>query len=178
MTAPGVFSADHIDLGTRVLLRTVPAPPAGNLLDLGCGWGPIALTMAALSPNSTVWAVDVNERALDLTRSNAARLAAARPIAPVTAALPGDVPDDLLFDGLWSNPPIRVGKEALHALLATWLPRLRPAADAYLVVQRNLGADSLIPWIAEQRDDDGRAWGEVQKVASAKGFRVIRFRRS
>jgi len=178
VTAPGVFSPGHVDLGTRVLLRAVPAPPPGVLLDLGCGWGPVALTMAALRPDATVWAVDVNERALDLLRSNADRLARRRALAPGIAATPDGVPADLEFDAIWSNPPIRVGKAALHAILATWLPRLRPGADAYLVVQRNLGADSLLPWIAEQRDDEGRPWGEVEKVASAKGFRVIRVRRA
>ncbi len=176
-TAPGVFSPDHIDLGTRVLLRAVPAPPAGDLLDLGCGWGPIALTLASLRPDARVWAVDVNERALDLTRANATRLAASRPLAPVTAALPTDLPGDLAFDAIWSNPPIRVGKDALHALLETWLPRLRPGGEAYLVVQRNLGADSLARWLAEWRDGDGRPLGWVERVASAKGFRVLRVRR-
>jgi 16S rRNA G1207 methylase RsmC len=176
-SAPGVFSPDRIDLGTRVLLRAVPPPPAGNLLDLGCGWGPIALTMAALRPDATVWAVDVNERALDLVRANAERLATGRDLARVEAVTPDAVPADLVVDALWSNPPIRVGKDALHALLAAWIPRLRSGAEAHLVVQRNLGADSLIPWVAAQRGDDGRPWGAVDKVASAKGYRVIRVTR-
>lgn len=177
-TAPGIFSPGHIDLGTAVLLRTVPAPPTGTLLDLGCGWGPVALTMALLSPESRVWAVDVNERALDLVRRNAERLARLAPLGEVIAATPDAVPDDIVFDALWSNPPVRVGKEALHALLARWLPSLRSGADAHLVVQRHLGADSLAPWIAEQRDDEGLPWGEIEKIASAKGFRVIRIRRT
>ena len=176
-TAPGVFSSSRIDLGTSVLLRTVPPPPAGDVLDLGCGWGPIALTMALLQPRARVWAVDVNERALDLVRRNAARVATVAPAAEVIAATPDDVPDDLMFDAIWSNPPVRIGKDALHALLARWLPRLSPGAEAHLVVQRNLGSDSLARWLAEQRDDAGRAWGEVEKVASAKGFRVLRVRR-
>ncbi len=177
-TAPGVFSPGHIDLGTAVLLRTVPAPPTGTLLDLGCGWGPIALTMALLSPEARVWAVDVNERALDLVRRNAERLARLAPLGEVIAATPDEVPGDLAFDALWSNPPIRIGKDALHTLLSRWLPRLQHGADAHLVVQRNLGADSLAPWIAQQRDDAGRPWGQVERVGSAKGFRVLRIARS
>jgi 16S rRNA (guanine1207-N2)-methyltransferase len=176
-TAPGVFSASRIDLGTSVLLRTVPAPPPGTLLDLGCGWGPIALTMALLQPQARVWAVDVNERALDLVRRNAGRVAQIAPAGEVIAASPDEVPSDLEFDAIWSNPPVRIGKDALHGLLARWLPRLAPGAEAHLVVQRNLGADSLARWLAEQRDDAGLAWGEVDKVASAKGFRVLRVRR-
>ncbi|MBB2925095.1 methyltransferase [Cellulomonas cellasea] len=166
-TAGGVFSPDHVDLGTDVLLRSVPAPPAeGDLLDLGCGWGPVALSLALASPGARVWAVDVNERALDLVRRNAERLGCAN----VVAATPDDVPDDVTFAALWSNPPIRVGKAELHALLLRWLPRLSPGAQAHLVVAKNLGADSLQRWVAEALADVA----DVDRVASAKGFRVLR----
>ena len=166
-TAGGVFSPDHVDLGTRVLLREVPdPPPTGDLLDLGCGWGPLALTLGLLAPEARVWAVDVNERALDLARANASHLA----LANVTAALPDEVPSDVSFATIWSNPPIRVGKDALHALLASWLPRLAPGGEAWLVVGRNLGADPLQRWLS---DELGVA---VDRAASAKGFRVLRVR--
>jgi 16S rRNA (guanine1207-N2)-methyltransferase len=166
-TAGGVFSPDHVDLGTEVLLRSVPAPPpAGELLDLGCGWGPVALSLALASPGARVWAVDVNERALDLVRRNAERLGCPN----VVAVTPDDVPDDVTFAALWSNPPIRVGKAELHALLLRWLPRLSPGAQAHLVVSKNLGADSLQRWVAETL----AASADVERVASAKGFRVLR----
>jgi 16S rRNA (guanine1207-N2)-methyltransferase len=166
-TAGGVFSPGHVDLGTEVLLRSVPAPPTtGDLLDLGCGWGPLALSLALASPDATVWAVDVNERALDLVRRNAERLGCPN----VVAVRPDDVPPDLRFAALWSNPPIRVGKEALHELLLRWLPRLAIGAQAHLVVGKNLGADSLQHWIADQLG----AQGDVERTASAKGFRVLR----
>lgn len=166
-TAGGVFSPDHVDLGTRVLLREVPDPPeTGDLLDLGCGWGPLALTMALLSPSAHVWAVDVNERALDLARANARRLG----LGNVTAALPDDVPDDVRFAAIWSNPPIRVGKDALHDLLRRWLPRLSPEGEAWLVVGRNLGADPLHRWLADELGVP------VVRAASAKGFRVLHVR--
>jgi 16S rRNA G1207 methylase RsmC len=166
-TAGGVFSPDHVDGGTRVLLDEVPPPPQhGDLLDLGCGWGPLALTMALESPQARVWAVDVNERALDLVRRNAERLG----VTTVVATLPDDVPDDVRFAALWSNPPIRVGKEALHGLLARWLPRLDDGGLAHLVVGRNLGADSLHRWIVSELGLD------VDRVASAKGFRVLEAR--
>lgn len=163
-TAPGVFSPGHVDLGTQVLLRAVP-DPRGAVLDVGCGWGPIALE-AALRGADSVTAVDVNERALDLLRRNAARLG-----VEVTAVPPDQVPADATFDLIWSNPPIRIGKDALHALLAAWLPRLADGGEAYLVVQKNLGADSLARWIAAQ------GWGAVDKVGSSKGFRVLRISR-
>ncbi len=167
-TARGVFSPDRVDVGTGVLLRTVPAPPpVGDLLDLGCGWGPVTLSMAMRSPGARVWGVDVNERALDLVRRNAADLG----LGTVTAARPDDVPADVRFDALWSNPPIRVGKPALHAMLLRWLPRLRSGAAAHLVVQRNLGSDSLASWLADELGPQGYA---VARVGADKGFRVLR----
>jgi 16S rRNA G1207 methylase RsmC len=169
-TARGVFSADRLDLGTSVLLREVPDPPdGGDLLDLGCGWGPVALTMARLAPHARVWAVDVNERALDLVRRNAEALG----LPGVRAATPDEVPDDVRFAAIWSNPPIRVGKEALHALLRRWLPRLDDGASAYLVVQRNLGADSLHRWLEAELGPALR----TARAGSAKGFRVLRVTR-
>ena len=167
VTAGGVFSANRLDLGTRVLLREAPPPPlTGNLLDLGCGWGPLALTLGLLSPAATVWAVDVNQRALELTAENARRAGLPR----VRAVSPDGVPAGLRLDGIWSNPPIRIGKAELHALLERWLPRLRPGAQAHLVVQRNLGADSLHAWLAGALE--GRA--TVERAGSAKGYRVLR----
>nr|WP_210767900.1 methyltransferase [Cellulomonas humilata] len=166
-TAGGIFSPDHVDLGTRVLLDHVPAPPAdGDLLDLGCGWGPIALTLALESPAATVWAVDVNERALDLTRRNAERLG----VTNLRAVRPDEVPTDVRFAAVWSNPPIRVGKEALHEMLRAWLGRRAPGGEAHLVVSKNLGADSLQRWIALELGVD------VERTASAKGFRVLAVR--
>ncbi|MFT4234719.1 MAG: methyltransferase [Microbacterium sp.] len=168
-TAGGVFSPDHVDGGTSVLLTHVPPPPpGGHFLDLGCGWGPIALTMAMLSPRATVWAVDVNERALDLTQRNAAALG----LDNVRAVLPDDVPDDVRFRTIWSNPPIRVGKGVLHELMQSWLPRLDEHSDAYLVVQRNLGSDSLQRWLESTLV---KPFG-VHRYATSKGFRVLRVR--
>lgn len=164
-TAGGIFSPGRVDLGTQVLLRSVPAPPeTGHLLDLGCGWGPIALTLALQAPQATVWAVDVNTRALDLLRRTAQDLG----LDNLVAVGADDVPDDVRFAALWSNPPIRVGKVPLHDMLRRWLSRLAPQGQAHLVVQRNLGADSLQRWIG---DELGMS---VDRVASAKGFRVLR----
>lgn len=169
-TAGGVFSPDHLDTGTRVLLDEVPAPPAtGDLIDLGCGWGPLALSLALASPEATVWAVDVNERALELTRANAASLG----LVNVNAVTPDGVPDTVQAGALWSNPPIRIGKAALHALLLHWLPRLAPGADAWLVVQRNLGADSLQRWLADALPEDFT----TERAGLGKGFRVVRVAR-
>ena len=169
-TAGGVFSPDHVDSGTAVLFaNTPPPPPGGNLLDLGSGWGPIALSLAMEAPHATVWAVDVNERALDLVRRNADALG----LANVNAVLPDDVPDGVVFRSIRSNPPIRVGKNELHGLLERWIPRLDERADAWLVVQRNLGSDSLQRWLAATFEHGY----SVHRAATGRGFRVLKVRR-
>jgi 16S rRNA (guanine1207-N2)-methyltransferase len=163
-TDAGMFSPGRLDAGSRLLLETVPPPPAsGDLLDLGTGYGPLALVMAARSPGGVVWAVDVNERALELCARNAERggLANVRCVTPGTAGLPGQ------FSLLWSNPPIRIGKQALHDLLGTWLARLAPGAPGYLVVHRHLGADSLHRWLTE-------AGWDTTRIAARGGYRVLR----
>lgn len=168
-TANGIFSPERIDTGTQVLLGHTPAPPpGGQFLDLGCGWGPIALTLALESPHATVWAVDVNERALDMVRRNAEALG----LENVNACRPQDVPDDVRFRTIWSNPPIRVGKNELHAMLAHWLPRLDAGSDAWLVVARNLGSDSLQRWLQGELPSDFA----VLRAATSKGYRVLRVR--
>lgn len=159
-TARGVFSGTRLDPGTAVLLREIDPPSEGHVLDLGCGFGPIAVGLAVASPKLTVDAVDVNEKAVQLTNMNAqAHGVADRVRAAATAEGP--------FDEIWSNPPIRIGKEALHRLLLTWLPRLKPDGTAWMVVSKNLGGDSLARWLCDQ------GW-PTEKVASAKGFRVLR----
>jgi 16S rRNA G1207 methylase RsmC len=163
--AGGVFSAQRLDPGTAVLLRKAP-PPGGRggvYLDLGCGYGPIAVTLATSSPKATVYAVDVNSRALALVRDNAAATGVGDRLHPCT---PDEVPPDVVFDEIWSNPPIRIGKPELHALLLRWLPRLAPDGVAWLVVAQNLGADSLQAWLVTQ----GYA---ARRHASQKGYRVL-----
>lgn len=165
ITAGGVFSPEHLDRGTEILLRELPAASAtGPILDIGCGWGPIALSAALDSPDREVWAVDVNERSRELTRRNATRLG----LSNVHVTTPDEVPHDLVFAEIRSNPPIRVGKEALHGILHQWLPRLEPDGVAHLVVAKHLGADSLQRWIATEFPDL-----DVTRVARDKGFHVI-----
>ena len=163
-TDRGVFSAERVDRGTRYLLLEGPDLPTGpvDLLDLGCGYGPIACTLASRRPEARVWAVDVNERARDLCRANAA----AAGLANVEVAAPDDVPVDLRLAAIWSNPPIRIGKPALHDLLTRWLDLLTHDGTAHFVVQRHLGADSLARWL------DDRGWA-TERRGSRKGFRLL-----
>lgn len=168
-SASGVFAAGRVDSGTSVLFReTEPPTSAGPFLDLGCGYGVIACALAAGVPQASVWAVDVNERAVQLCQDNAKVLGLGD---RVRAVVPAAIPADLHFDEIWSNPPIRIGKQALHELLLTWLPRITPTGRAVMVVGKNLGADSLQRWIGEQGFP-------CVRLASAKGFRVLEARLS
>lgn len=168
VSSASVFSGHGLDKATAVLLdrldEITPPPAEGTILDLGCGWGPIALTAALLHPQAQVWAVDVSERARELTAENARRAG----VGNLRVLAPEEIPGDLAVDTLWSNPPIRIGKPALHALLLEWLGRLSPQGTAAMVVGKNLGADPLARWLGEQLPER-----EVAKVASAKGFRVL-----
>jgi 16S rRNA (guanine1207-N2)-methyltransferase len=161
--ASGVFSAERLDPGTAVLLRKGELPSAGTLLDLGCGYGPIACVLATSAPDATVYAVDVNTRALELATANAAKLGLSR----VRVCTPDAVPAEVVFDEIWSNPPTHVGKAALHDMLEHWLPRLAPGGVAWIVINRHLGGDSLHTWLT------ARGW-DVERVASQKGYRVLR----
>ncbi|RNL81806.1 class I SAM-dependent methyltransferase [Halostreptopolyspora alba] len=180
-TDSGMFSPTKIDLGTRILLETVPPPPTtGTLLDLGCGYGPIALTMATRAPQATILAIDTNTRALQLTRTNAhtnhidpdgthLHCVHTTPTGTPTGQL--DPTTRTALDGpleaIWTNPPIRIGKPALHTLLATWLNRLSPTGTAHLVVQRDLGADTLHRWL----NNNGYP---TERAASRAGYRLLR----
>lgn len=169
-TAPGIFCPDRVDIGTGVLLGEAPVPPpSGNLLDIGSGWGPIALSLGLLAPAASIWAVDVNQRALALARDNAKALG----INDFHAMTPEEVPAEIAFEAIWSNPPIRVGKPALHELLMKWLPRLNPGGAAYLVVRKSLGSDSLQRWLSEALEVESAGSFAVDRPATARGFRLL-----
>lgn len=165
-TDAGTFSHGHLDKGTKVLLdqllTATPPLPDGPLLDVGCGAGPIALSLAARFPDRVVYAVDVNERAVELCTLNAA----SNGLDNVIVALPEQVPSDVSFAGIWSNPPIRGGKDLLHSILHTWLSRLAPEGYGRLIVHKNLGSDSLQKWLVS-------VGFECERVSSRSGFRLL-----
>lgn len=162
-TDRGVFAAEEVDFGTRYLLAEASRPPQnGQLLDLGCGYGPIAVALGQWSPQTPLWAVDVNSRALELCRANLDRYG--RPDA--TVCHPDEVPPDVRFAAIYSNPPIRIGKAALHEVLGTWLGRLTDEGHAYLVVNKNLGSDSLARWLNQE------GW-PTTRLSSRRGYRIL-----
>jgi 16S rRNA (guanine1207-N2)-methyltransferase len=164
-TDRGVFAGSGIDPGTKLLLLEGPRPSptaTGELADIGCGYGPIALSLARRAPRARVWAIDVNERARALCQANAT----AAGLDNVVVCAPDDVPHDLRFSGIWSNPPIRIGKAALHTLLLHWLGRLAGDAHATLVVQKHLGSDSLARWL----DTQGYT---VTRTVARRAYRIL-----
>lgn len=163
----GVFNQGELDWGTRVLIENADVPTGGVLLDLGCGGGAIAVALAKLRPDAVIWAVDVNERALEVTR----RSIELNALANVRVASPSEVPAELQFDAIWSNPPIRVGKDELHRLLREWLSRLTDGGTADLVVHKNLGSDSLAKWLANEGFS-------VDRRASKQGYRILHLTRT
>jgi 16S rRNA G1207 methylase RsmC len=167
-TGSGVFSRGHLDHATAVLFRELEPPVQGQFLDLGCGYGVIGLAIARAVPLANVTGVDVNERAILLANENAK---AAGLDSRFVACTPEQVPSNQVFDEIWSNPPIRIGKEALHELLLAWLPRLAPDGRMVMVVGKFLGADSLQRWLGEQ------GW-PTTRLGSHKGFRVLETRRA
>jgi 16S rRNA G1207 methylase RsmC len=166
-SASGTFSPGGLDAGTEVLLKYAPpAPESGNFLDIGCGWGPLSVALALEAPEAKVVGVDVNDRALTVARDNAENLG----LSNITVSRPEEIAPDLTFDLIWSNPPIRVGKAELHAILSLWLPRLAPSGEAYLVVAKKLGADSLQEWL-NSGDIPGIS---ATRQETSKGYHVIR----
>ena len=162
-TDRGVFSPGEVDFGTRYLLAEAPRPPQdGSLLDLGCGYGPIAVALGRWARQAPLWAVDVNPRALELCRANLDRYGR----TDAVVCLPDEVPGDARFAAIYSNPPIRIGKAALHEVLGQWLRRLTDDGRAYLVVNKNLGADSLARWLNQQ------GW-PTTRLSSRRGYRIL-----
>jgi 16S rRNA (guanine1207-N2)-methyltransferase len=164
-TDRGVFAAGGLDPGTAVLLSQAPPPPQGGaILDLGCGHGVIAIALSRRAPGARVLAVDVNRRARELARTNAAANGVA-----VEVCAPEEVDPGLRFSAIYSNPPVRVGRESLLALLMGWIRRLEPEAAAHLVVQRHLGSDSLAERLAG-------AGLQIRRRGSKRGYRILEVR--
>jgi 16S rRNA (guanine1207-N2)-methyltransferase len=164
--ASGTFSSTRLDAGTKILLReSAFFPDSGTILDIGCGWGPISIAIAALRPNTSVIGLDVNARSLELASANASALG----LKNFKAVRAPEIAEDQLFDGIWSNPPIRVGKAVLHELMQTWIPKLKPGASAMLVIQKQLGAESFQKWLESSFEGF-----TVTRHSIDKGYRVIR----
>ena len=137
----------------------MPLVSPNNVLDLGCGYGPIAAVLEHRFPNGKVWGIDVNNRAIDLAKRNVQK-------GSTVICKPDEVPKEVTFDLIWSNPPIRIGKQNLKILLTKWLNRLSLDGSAFFVINKNLGSDSIQQWL------ENETW-TTSRLKSVRGYRLI-----
>ena len=163
-TDAGVFSKGEVDTGTRLLLETLPEEMGEDILDLGCGWGVIGISIARKWPETRGVLADINTRALDLSRENA-RLNRAKVTCVESdgmAALEG-----MTFDTVVTNPPIRAGKQIIYKMFTDAAKSLKPGGALYLVIRKQQGAESCMKFLQT-------VFGSVEKLNKSGGFWVIR----
>jgi len=163
-TDAGVFSRGEVDTGTRLLLEALPSEMRGEILDLGCGWGVIGISIARTWPETRVTMADVNTRALELSRENAKRNRADVICAESDgmAAFAGK-----RFDAVVTNPPIRAGKQVIYRMFADAAKSLAPGGALYLVIRKQQGAESCIRYLET-------IYGKVEKLDRSGGFWVLK----
>ena len=165
LTDAGVFSRGEVDFGTDVLLRALPQDLAGRVLDLGCGWGAVGVSVGKKYPACALVMCDVNERALELARKNAA----ANGVKAETAQSDGLEQVEGPFDYILTNPPIRAGKQVIYRLFAESARKLSPEGALYIVIRKQQGAESAVKYLKT-------IFQQVDTVDKSGGFWVIRCR--
>lgn len=163
MTDAGVFSKGELDQGTRLLLDALPAL-SGDVLDLGCGWGAIGVSIARANPDCRVVMVDVNRRALQLSRDNLERNHTAAEVIEsdgMAQVL------DRTFDAVITNPPIRAGKQVIYKMFADAAAHLNQGGALYLVIRKQQGAESCVKYLKT-------LFGQVEKLDKSGGFWVLK----
>ena len=168
MTDAGVFSKGEVDTGTQLLLEALPEEMSGEILDLGCGWGVIGISIAKKWPECRVTMADVNLRALELSRENAKKNRAEVECVESDgmAALAGRT-----FDAVVTNPPIRAGKQVIYQMFTDAAKSLKPGGVLYLVIRKQQGAESCMKYLKT-------IYGEVEKLDKSGGFWVLRAAKS
>jgi 16S rRNA (guanine1207-N2)-methyltransferase len=167
MSDAGVFSRDGVDYGSRVLIEQMEISHSARILDIGCGYGPIGLTAARLAPQGHVTLVDINERAVELSRLNAE----ANQVSNVSFAQSDlyEAVDGETFDVILSNPPIRAGKAVVHRLFVESWKHLKPGGALWVVIQKKQGAPSARAKLAEVYGEES-----VIEVGKDRGYRLYR----
>jgi len=165
ITDSGVFSKTGVDFGSRLLIESLELPESGDLLDVGCGYGPIGLFAARLNPRLNVTMIDINERAVELANINAARNGIRN-----ASALQSDLYEqvrDRSYSLIVSNPPIRAGKRVVHRIFEEAVELLRDDGQLWIVIQKKQGAPSAHEKLKS-------LYREVVEVAKSKGYRVYK----
>lgn len=166
ITEAGVFSKREVDFGSRLLIETMDIPEDAQVLDVGCGYGPIGLAAATLAKRGEVTMVDVNERAVGIAKENAERHGI-RNVRIVQSDLFEALEEEETFDAILTNPPIRAGKAVVHRIFEGACERLRPGGSLWVVIQKKQGAPSAFAKMEE-------LFGNVREVTKDKGYRILR----
>jgi len=164
-TDAGVFSKKTIDFGSQLLIETMEIAPQHRVLDVGCGYGPIGLTAASLAYQGFVTMIDINERAVQLSQGNAKLNELSNVIVKQSDLL--EQVDELSFDRILSNPPIRAGKDVVHQIFEQAYNALVLKGQLWIVIQKKQGAPSALAKLQS-------IYGDVKEVTKDKGYRVFK----
>ncbi len=163
-TDAGVFSRGEVDTGTDLLLKALPEEMSGDILDLGCGWGVIGISVARKWPETRVILADINRRALDLSRENAKR----NRVEVICAESDGMASfEGQQFDYIITNPPIRAGKQVIYRMFADAAKSLRPGGALFMVIRKQQGAESCMKYLQT-------LFARVEKISKSGGFWVLK----
>lgn len=166
-TDAGVFSKDGLDEGTALLLATLLPELKGDVLDLGCGWGPVGTIAAAMRPGIRMSMTDINLRAVELARHNLAQNGVKAQVycGNGLEQVKGD------FDWILLNPPIRAGKQTVYALFEQSAARLKPGGTLAIVIRKQQGAQSAREYL-------GQLFTDISMPARKKGYHIYVCRRA
>lgn len=163
MTDAGVFSKKGVDYGSNVMLKTLPQI-GGKVLDLGCGYGAIGITIARLNPVCTVTMIDINERAVELTKKNIS-------LNKVENAdcFQSDAFENVnsIYDVILCNPPIRTGKKVIYPMFENSIMHLNTGGEIYIVIQKKQGANSAVEKLQE-------VYGNCQVINKDGGYWILK----
>jgi len=159
----GVFSKTRVDYGTDILIKSLP-PLHGKILDLGCGYGPIGISLAKLNPSCQITMVDINNRAVELSRQNIQQNNVENAIVLQSD---GFEKVDGLFNAIVSNPPIRAGKKVIYPLFEHSIDYLDKDGALYLVIQKKQGAKSTLEKLTE-------IYGNCEVINKKGGYWILR----
>ena len=166
VTDSGVFSKSEVDFGSRVLIDTFKIPAtAGDVLDVGCGYGPIGLSIAKTEADRTVHMVDINERAVQLSQKNAESNGVQNVRIYESDGLTGVTESE--FAAILTNPPIRAGKETIFSFYQDAYTKLRVGGELWVVIQKKQGAPSTFDKLEE-------IFSQVEVVDKVKGYWIIK----
>ncbi|KFF56668.1 class I SAM-dependent methyltransferase [Bacillus stercoris] len=163
----GVFSKKEVDFGSRLLIDSFEEPEVeGSILDVGCGYGPIGLSLASDFEDRTIHMIDVNERAVELSNENAEQNGITN-VKIYQSDLFSNVDSAQTFASILTNPPIRAGKKVVHAIFEKSAEHLKASGELWIVIQKKQGAPSAIEKLEELFD-------EVSVVQKKKGYYIIK----